>query len=39
MLGFDGIFKDRRERQYKWVSATGWLGLEWEIVINVIFIL
>ena len=31
MLGFDGIFKDRRERQYKWVSATGWLGLEWEI--------
>ena len=20
MLGFDGIFKDRRERQYKWVS-------------------
>ena len=31
MLSFDGIFKDRRERQYKWVSATGWLGLEWEI--------
>ncbi len=21
----------RRERQYKWVSATGWRGLEWEI--------
>ena len=31
MLSFDGIFKDRRERQYKWVSATGWRGLEWEI--------
>jgi len=31
MLGFKGIFKDRRERQFKWVSATGWLGLEWEI--------
>jgi len=31
MLSFDGIFKDRRERQFKWVSATGWLGLEWEI--------
>ena len=27
MLSFDGIFKDRRERQYKWVSATGWSGL------------
>ena len=31
MLSFNGIFKDRRERQYKWVSATGWRGLEWEI--------
>ena len=31
MLSFDGIFKDRRERQFKWVSSTGWLGLEWEI--------
>ena len=31
MLSFDDIFKDRRERQFKWVSATGWLGLEWEI--------
>mgnify|MGYP001158572732 FL=1 len=31
MLSYDGLFKDRRERQYKWVSATGWLGLEWEI--------
>ena len=31
MLGFDGIFKDRRERQYKFVTATGWRGLEWEI--------
>ena len=31
MLAFKGIFKDRRERQFKWVSATGWLGLEWEI--------
>ena len=31
MLSFDGVFKDRREREYKWVSSTGWLGLEWEI--------
>ena len=31
MLGFKGIFKDRRERQFKWVSTTGWLGLEWKI--------
>ena len=31
MLEFKGVFKDRRERQFKWVSATGWLGLEWEI--------
>ena len=31
MLSMDGLFKDRRERKYKWVSATGWLGLEWEI--------
>lgn len=31
MLSFEGIFKDRREREYKWVSTTGWLGLEWEI--------
>ena len=31
MLSYDGLFQDRRERQYKWVSATGWLGLEWEI--------
>ena len=31
MISMDGLFKDRRERQYKWVSATGWLGMEWEI--------
>ena len=31
MLSYDGLFKDRRERQFKWVSSTGWLGLEWEI--------
>jgi hypothetical protein len=31
MLSMEGLFKDRRERQFKWVSATGWLGLEWEI--------
>ena len=31
MLSMDNLFKDRRERQYKWVSTTGWLGLEWEI--------
>ena len=31
MLSMDGLFKDRREREYKWVSSTGWLGLEWEI--------
>ena len=31
MLGFDGVFKDRRERKFKWVASTGWRGLEWEI--------
>ena len=31
MLSTNGMFKDRRERQFKWVSTTGWLGLEWEI--------
>tara|TARA_B100001758_G_scaffold118735_1_gene102013 strand:+ start:323 stop:1090 length:768 start_codon:yes stop_codon:yes gene_type:complete len=31
MLGFKGVFKDRRERKFKWVASTGWRGLEWEI--------
>jgi len=31
MFSYDRLFKDRRVRRYKWVSTTGWLGLEWEI--------
>ena len=31
LLSNKGIVKESRNRTYKWVAGTGWLGLEWEI--------
>jgi hypothetical protein len=31
LLSSEGIVKENRSRTYKWVSGTGWRGLEWEI--------
>ena len=31
LLSSSGIVKENRSRTYKWVSGTGWRGLEWEI--------